>query len=549
MLASSLGRIAGLVIAALALPVVASAIELRDEFRAAIEQGIANGRYQSVAVGLFDNGEQSQWLFGAVEPGGAKPTADTVYEIGSTTRCFTGLLLAEALYAGKIRLDDTLGKIFADVHFADPKLAAMTIGEIAAHRAGLPAIASNLFPRSVDDPYVAFDAAALNAYLAHAHLDGKAGTYRYSELGVALLGEIVARIYRKDYRSLVASEVLAPLGLGESGFGNVSRLVDGFRDGKPAPHWQHQTFAPASGMRASLSDLMRFAAATLRPDKTTLRAAILLARQPRATAGGGETALAWQIVPVESDGQTWPLLWQAGITGGFASFVGLRTDKQRAVVLLGNAGVDISALGLTLIADRNAPPAPPKLLPLVAPASLAYPGLYRFDTGGDLLVRATDDGMSVQIGGYLPQAMTAYDEDAFEITGAAGQVTFERQDTKVVGAILHRGGTNLHAARLSEAAPALKRNTSPLDAKELAAYAGDYALSPSMRAHVVVATPGLRAQLTGTAPTFLQSCAHDRFCDADGTLEIAFMRERNGKASALDWRQGVFEVRATRDDW
>ena len=155
----------------------------------------------------------------------------------------------------------------------------------------------------------------------------------------------------------------------------------------------------------------------------------------------------------------------------------------------------------------------------------------------------------MQIGGYLPQAMAAYDEDAFEIAGAAGQLTFERQDTKVIGAILHRSGTNLHAARLSEGAPALKRNTAPLDAKELAAYAGDYRLSSSMRAHVVVATPGLRAQLTGTAPIFLQSCAHDRFCDADGTLEIGFSREKSGKANALDWRQGVFEVRATRDDW
>jgi CubicO group peptidase (beta-lactamase class C family) len=548
MLASPLRRVAGLVIAALALPVGAHAIELRDEFRAAIEQGVANGRYQSVAVGLLDNGEQSQWLFGAIEPGGAKPTADTVYEIGSTTRCFTGLLLAEALYAGKLRLDDTIGKIFADVHFADPKLAATTVGEIAAHRAGLPAIASNLFPRSVDDPYVTFDAAALKAYLAHAHAEG-AGTYRYSELGVALLGEIVARVDRKDYRSLVASDVLAPLTLTGSGFGNVPHLVDGFHDGKPVPHWQHQTFAPASGLRASLSDLMRFAAAALRPDKTSLRAAILLARQPRAAAGGGETALAWQIVPVESDGQTWPLLWQAGITGGFASFIGLRTDKQRAVVLLGNAGVDLSAIGLTLMADRSAPQPPPKLLPIVAPASLAYPGLYRFDTGGDLLVRATDEGLSMQIGGYLPQAMSAYDDDAFEVAAAAGQLTFERQDTKVIGAILHRGGMNLHATRLSEGAPTLKRNTSALDAKELSAYAGDYALSSSMRAHVVVAPPGLRAQLTGTAPTFLESCAHDRFCDADGTLEIAFMREKSGKAGALDWRQGVFEVRATRDDW
>jgi hypothetical protein len=186
---------------------------------------------------------------------------------------------------------------------------------------------------------------------------------------------------------------------------------------------------------------------------------------------------------------------------------------------------------------------------MVAPASLAYPGLYRFETGGDLLVRMEEDGLSMQLGGYLPQAMSAYEEDAFEIANAAGQLTFERQDTKITGAILHRGGVNLRADRLSEGAPALKRNTSPLDAKALAAYAGDYALSDSMRAHVVVATPGLRAQLTATAPRFLESCARDRFCDSDGTLEIGFTRDSKGKPSELDWREGVFEARATRDDW
>lgn len=545
-------RLRGIVLAA-ALSLLTApdtfAIDLPADYRAAIEQGVANGRYQSVAVGLIDGVERSEWLIGEVGPGGAKPVSSDAYEIGSTTRSFTGLLLAQALLAGKLHLGDTLGKIFADVHFADPRLAAATIGQLATHRAGLPAVPSNLFPRNIDDPYVEYDATALRAYLSHAHLDAGVGTYRYSDLGVALLGEAIARAYRKDYRELLASEVLVPLALSETGFGSVARLLDGHREGKPAPHWQHQTLASAAGLRSTLSDLMHFAAVELRPDTSRLRASILLARDPRAVAGGGETALAWQIVPVASNGQNWPLLWQAGITGGFASFIGLRTDRQQALVLLGNAGTDLSALGLTLMADRRAPPAPPKLLPMIAPATLAYEGWYRFDGGGDLVVRSTADGLSMQLGGLLPQPMFAYDDDAFEIGGETSQLTFERHDTKIVSAILHRGGVHMRAERLSEGAPALKRNRSPLRAQELAAYAGDYALSPSVRAHVVLATPGLRAQLTGTAPVFLQSCAVDRFCDDEGTLEIGFSRDGAGRAGALDWRQGIFEARATRDDW
>jgi D-alanyl-D-alanine-carboxypeptidase/D-alanyl-D-alanine-endopeptidase len=549
--AASFRRALSLVIAAVVLTAVceAAAIELPDGIRETIEQGIANGRYQSVVVGLIDHEDRGDWQFGAIAPDGTKPISADVYEIGSSTRTFTGLLLAQALLAGKLRLDTSLKSVFGEVRFADPRLASVTIGQIAAHRAGLPSIPSNLFPRNVDDPYVEYDAAALLAYLAHAHLDKDVGAYRYSDLGVALLGEAIARVYKKDYRNLLATEVLAPLALTQSGFGAVPRLLDGYYDGQPVAHWQYQTLSAASGLRASLSDLMRFTAAQLRPDASSLRAGILLAREPRAVAGGGETALAWQIVPVASDGQNWPLLWQAGITGGFASFIGLRTDRQRAIVLLGNAGVDLSALGLTLLADRQAPSPPPKRLPMIAPASLAYEGWYRFDTGGDLVVRSTADGLVAQVSGLLPQRMSNYDDDAFELAGETSQLTFQRDQTRIVGATLHFNGKHLRAQRLSEGAPTLRRNTSASRADELAAYAGDYALSPSVRAHIAVATPGLRAQLTGTTPIFIQLCAVDRFCDADGTLEIGFTQEGKAKATALDWRQGVFESRATRDDW
>jgi serine-type D-Ala-D-Ala carboxypeptidase/endopeptidase len=546
-------RCRGLVLAAIFSTLVtdcAGALELPADFRATIEEGVANARYQSVAVGLIERDERGEWMFGEITPGGSKPVSADAYEIGSTTRSFTGLLLAQALVSGKLRLDDTLGKIFADVRFADPRLAATTIAQLATHRAGLPSIPSNLFPRNPDDPYVEYDAAALLSYLAHARLDNGSGAYRYSDLGVALLGEVLARRYGKDYRSLLATGILAPLAMTQSGFGSVPRLIDGSRDGKPALHWQHQTLSAAAGMRATLSDMMRFAAVQLKPDASPLRAGILLAREPRAVAGGGETALAWQIVPVASDGQNWPLLWQAGITGGFASFIGLRTDRQRALVLLGNAGMDLSALGLTLLADRAAPSAPPRLIPMVAPATLAYEGWYRFDVGGDLLVRSTTDSLTAQLSGLLPQAMFAYDDDAFELAGETAQLTFEREGTRIVGATLHRKGTNLRAGRLSEGAPVLKRNSSASNAEELAPYAGDYALSPSVRARIAVATPALRVQLTGTAPMLLRLCAVDRFCDGDGTLEVGFMRDEAGKkVVALEWRQGVFEARAARDDW
>jgi hypothetical protein len=202
-----------------------------------------------------------------------------------------------------------------------------------------------------------------------------------------------------------------------------------------------------------------------------------------------------------------------------------------------------------LLADRPAPAAPPKLLPLVAPATLAYEGWYRFDSGDDLVVRSSAESLTAQLSGLLPQPIFAYDDDAFEVAGETAQITFQRDGAKIVGVVLHRKGMNLRAERLSEGAPALKRNSSASTAQDLAPYAGDYALSPSVRARIVAAPPGLRAQLTGTAPVLVQLCAVDRFCDDEGVLEIGFTRDAAGKVAALEWRQGVFEARATRDDW
>ena len=145
--------------------------------------------------------------------------------------------------------------------------------------------------------------------------------------------------------------------------------------------------------------------------------------------------------------------------------------------------------------------------------------------------------------------MAAYDDDAFELAGDVSQLTFLRESGRITGATLHFNGTHLRAVRLSEGAPTLKRNTTPSKTDDLAPFAGDYALSPSLRAHVVAATPGLRVQLTGTAPVFVQACATDRFCDADGTLEVGFVRDAKRKVSGLAWRQGVLEAQAVRDDW
>ena len=117
------------------------------------------------------------------------------------------------------------------------------------------------------------------------------------------------------------------------------------------PHWHYGVLGAAAGLRTTLSDLVQFLQHCLAPGDSPLRSALLLARQARASAlaGPGEkvappdqAALGWNVREVEGPDGSWPLVWRASETAGFAIFMGFRTDKQRAIVLLGNAASDLA---------------------------------------------------------------------------------------------------------------------------------------------------------------------------------------------------------------
>src|SRR4029078_266231 len=93
-----------------------------------------------------------------------------------------------------------------------------------------------------------------------------------------------------------------------------------------------------------LQDLLVFLGHNLRPDDSALRGALLLARQARSEAGSGGWGLGGTIHDVEAGHQPWPLAWRASRTGGFSTFIGFRTDRQQALVLLASSAEDLASL-------------------------------------------------------------------------------------------------------------------------------------------------------------------------------------------------------------
>ena len=315
-----------------------------DRYRRVLEDGVASGAYAGVAVGLIDGKDRKTWFFGKH---GAAPNERSAFEIGAVTDVFTGILLAQAVLDGKLRLTDPIGSLLpATFPWADPEFAATPVVALATQTSGLPATPANLFAVDPDDAYADYTDNDLLAFLANYRPGAWKRQYAYSPLNGALLCVLLGKLYENGCSTLLISKVLDPLGLPKTGFGDPAELQQGHAYGREAHHWHfRKAMAGAAGLRSTLQDLLVFLGHNLHPDDSALRGALLLARQARGEDGAGALGLGWTVHDVDAGRQTWPLAWRASRTGGFSTFIGFRTDRQQALVLLASSAEDLASIG------------------------------------------------------------------------------------------------------------------------------------------------------------------------------------------------------------
>ncbi|HZP65016.1 MAG TPA: serine hydrolase domain-containing protein [Rudaea sp.] len=499
---------------------------LPDAYREAAERAVRDGAYRDLAIGWIDGGERSTAFYGEAKAGSA-------YELGAVTEVFTGLLLAEAAVEGKIRFQMPLREALPGFAFADPALGALTFERLITHHSGLPPVPPNLFPVSLDDPYAGYGETQLGALLANGHVDAAGG---YSTLDAGVLARAVSAAYAAKYTNVLGDRVLTPLGLKHTGFDDDGVLA-GHARGGAAPHWHFGALAASAGLRSTTADLLDFLQANLRPEASPLRAALLLARQPREMAQGNGVGLGWNVHDSSSGGQTWPVLWRASSTAGFSAFIGFRTDRQQALVLLDDTDVDVSALGMAWLEGDAAPVV---AAPSIAPSAISlgdYTGLYQVHGGGEVIVRATDGLLSAQLRGQPAWPLRALADDVFETMGGGFGISFQREAGRVVSAIVSREGANVLVQRLSARAPHIARAAIAMGADALGAFVGDYRLAPDTLARFSVAGGGLVLQTTGHTATSLVAYAPNRFVCADDACLVAFRRDDAGKivAATIDF--------------
>lgn len=261
-----------------------------------------------------------------------QPDEHTVFEIGSATKVFTALLLAEMVERGEVGLDDPLSDHLPD-GVASPRRDERepTLGQLADHTSGLPRLPPNLDGPDLRDPYAGYGEAELFEGVGRAELRTVPGErYAYSNFAVGLLGTLLSRAAQQPYPALVQARLLEPLGLRHTGFETEGSAVVPGHDatGNAVPSWTFQAIAPAGALLSTTVDLSTFLRANLAPEGP-LGTAIRRTHEPRAEIPGGRIGLGWHV---DGDG----VRWHNGQTAGHHAYLGFDPAHDAGVAVLCN---------------------------------------------------------------------------------------------------------------------------------------------------------------------------------------------------------------------
>jgi serine-type D-Ala-D-Ala carboxypeptidase/endopeptidase len=447
--------VALLVASSPAAAVAQSAFPPDAAIQAMLEQRVSDGRAAGIVVGLIEADGSTRILSAGTAGPGRTLGGGSIFEIGSITKVFTGVLLAEMARGGVVSLDEPVARLLpAEATVPTRGGRQITLEQLSSQNSGLPRLPGNLRPTDPLNPYADYTVAQLYEFLAGYTLPRDPGAhFEYSNLGVGLLGHALALRAGMGYEALLRERVLDPLGMEDTGI----TLSPDARARAAAPHevggdtvplWDLPTLAGAGALRSTMHDMLRFAGAALHghgavPD------AIREAMRPRAPAGGPTVSIGLGWIRLERGGGT--IVWHNGGTGGSRSFLGIAPAAGTAVVLLTNSGgTGSDDLAMHLL-DPALPLAPPPRQAVDVPAAIlaTYVGTYELAPQFRIVVSIDGGALRATPTGQGTVRLWAESTTAFLIREVDARIVFDvAEDGNVRGLVLHQNGRQIPGVRL-----------------------------------------------------------------------------------------------------
>ena len=195
-----------------------------------------------------------------------KNRIDTKFNLGSINKTFTKLAIAQLLEAGKLSLDDPLGKFLPD--FPNPDAAArVTVAHLVAMRSGIGDFFGPEFNATPKDRIRKL--ADYLPFFARKPLAFEPGTSEaYSNGGYVTLGLIIEKVSGQTYYDYVRDHIYRPAGMADTDAFELDAVVPNLATGYVGKSRSNIYSLPARGSSAgggysTAPDLLKFAEALL----------------------------------------------------------------------------------------------------------------------------------------------------------------------------------------------------------------------------------------------------------------------------------------------
>ena len=314
-----------------------------------------------MAVAVIYQGQPHYFTFGKADVAANKPvTPQTLFELGSISKTFTGVLGGDAIARGEIALGDPVAKYWPEL--TGKQWQGIRMLDLATYTAGG-------LPLQVPDEVT--DTASLLHFYQNWQPQWKPGTTRlYANASIGLFGALAVKPSGMSYEQAMTTRVFKPLKLDHTWI-NVPKAEEahyawGYREGKAVHVSPGMLDAEAYGVKTNVKDMASWLIANMKPDSLhapSLKQGIALAQSRYWRVGAMYQGLGWEMLNWPVDAKTVvggsdnkvalaPLpvaevnppappvkaswVHKTGSTGGFGSYVAFIPEKQLGIVMLAN---------------------------------------------------------------------------------------------------------------------------------------------------------------------------------------------------------------------
>lgn len=293
-----------------------------------------------ISIGIIKNHDSFYYSYGNLNHDSTeKINQNTIFEIGSVTKVFTGLLIANYIQKNKLKLYDYIEKYLPKNILNKSIRNKVTIKNLLSYTSGLPTFHGDKYDIQLQEidsvqPYKSVTKNQLLNILTKTDTLGKQD-YEYSNFNYTLLGYILEKSGKRKYENLLKKNIFDILEMNNTFCNNTQNInVAGQYNeyGKIVNNIILGEFEPAGVIKSNVIDMTKFLNNQIYNNESKLLKSINISQSILYENTNFKTGFGWHIINLKNNN----VYIMQGDTFGNSSIIGFDKKNNIGIVILAN---------------------------------------------------------------------------------------------------------------------------------------------------------------------------------------------------------------------